>query len=669
MAVRPGLCDLPAEIITLIFSHLDYTDLRKRPYGRTWEEHFIHWYRDMGSYIHCYAHLKKTWDRILSYFKVNCPLIYQTIKDGVSEEELDRVEESIGLGKLPTDFRCSYRIHNGQRLTSPGLMGSMSIPGHYRSESLLDLDTILVGYREGEGLLGCIPLTLCLHSGLTQYLAVTDTDGYEPNTIFYPITGEPVNGKTCLDAFISGTSFQDWLTAHADHLVNDDFPILQDQPFREDPSRWLKEYERISTFNRWDDTMCLANAYFFLKGTARLWYENNEENLSSWEKFQEQFKIAFGSKELFVKQAERELKNRAQKTDESTQSYIQSVLELCHKVNPQMTDNDKVSHLMKGIAEDVYRHLLAKDVSCTSDFIKECQRIEEMNQRRISKNKFARLPNVVPVATVGEQEDLMTLIRQIVREEVKKITASIVQTNQFESPSLDEVIREEVQQALCPVIRTRSVAENRRTEPRPMTHATVVRQPRRPAEPLSVPRQTDVWRTDDNRPVCFHCGRPGHVVRYCRERRAIFSAYRSRKAAGSQLPSPNLSPGECSRQAPFLHDSAAEETTNHITVSVATCFLPEISKIHPPKFFHTYRITMTMSPDAPQSEACQLETRHWTITDDNGSEEQVDGPGVVGEYPVMYPGASFSWVSSTSFTTTYGNMRGYFRMRNLQTSE
>ncbi|PRD26956.1 UNVERIFIED_CONTAM: apaG [Trichonephila clavipes] len=78
---------------------------------------------------------------------------------------------------------------------------------------------------------------------------------------------------------------------------------------------------------------------------------------------------------------------------------------------------------------------------------------------------------------------------------------------------------------------------------------------------------------------------------------------------------------------------------------------------------------MSMSPDAPQSEACQLETRHWIITDDNGSEEQVDGPGVVGEYPVMYPGANFSWVSSTSFTTTYGNMKGYFRMRNLQTSE
>ncbi|GFY74160.1 CCHC-type domain-containing protein [Trichonephila inaurata madagascariensis] len=122
---------------------------------------------------------------------------------------------------------------------------------------------------------------------------------------------------------------------------------------------------------------------------------------------------------------------------------------------------------------------------------------------------------------------------------------------QLESPSLDEVIREEVQQALCPVISSRSVAVNRRNEPprRPRTYATVVRQPRRPVEPLPVPRQTDVWRTDDNRPVCFHCGRPGHGVRYCRERRAIFDAYRSHQATNSQLTSLNLFPGECSRPA------------------------------------------------------------------------------------------------------------------------
>ncbi|GFY37751.1 WD repeat-containing protein 48 [Trichonephila inaurata madagascariensis] len=246
-----------------------------------------------------------------------------------------------------------------------------------------------------------------------------------------------------------------------------------------------------------DNVKALAINRDGTQGTARLWYENNDENLSPWEKFQEQLKIAFGSMELFIKQAERELKNRAQKTD----------------------------------------------------LIKECQRIEEMNQRRIAKHRFTRLPIVVPVAFTEEHEDWVTLIRHIVKEEVQRLLGPSQQNTYLESSSLDEVIREG-QQALCPVIPSRSVAVNRRNEPpkRPRTYTTVVRQPRRPVEPLPVPRQTNVWKTYDNRPVCFHRGEPGHVVHYYRERRAIFDAYKNRQATNSQLPFLNLSPDECNQQ-------------------------------------------------------------------------------------------------------------------------
>ncbi|GFT12762.1 CCHC-type domain-containing protein [Trichonephila clavipes] len=49
--------------------------------------------------------------------------------------------------------------------------------------------------------------------------------------------------------------------------------------------KWLKEYDRVANFNKWDDMMCLANVYFFLDGTARQWYVNNEDALDSWEAF------------------------------------------------------------------------------------------------------------------------------------------------------------------------------------------------------------------------------------------------------------------------------------------------------------------------------------------------------------------------------------------------
>ncbi|GFV60300.1 hypothetical protein TNCV_3469361 [Trichonephila clavipes] len=32
----------------------------------------------------------------------------------------------------------------------------------------------------------------------------------------------------------------------------------------EESLKWLKEYDRVANFNKWDDMMCLANVYFFL---------------------------------------------------------------------------------------------------------------------------------------------------------------------------------------------------------------------------------------------------------------------------------------------------------------------------------------------------------------------------------------------------------------------
>ncbi|GFV09224.1 CCHC-type domain-containing protein [Trichonephila clavipes] len=40
--------------------------------------------------------------------------------------------------------------------------------------------------------------------------------------------------------------------------------------------------------------------------------------------------------------------------------------------------------------------------------------------------------------------------------------------------------------------------------------------------------KTDVWRTADNRPVCFHCGRPD-IMRYCREKRLSLTTPRNRR--------------------------------------------------------------------------------------------------------------------------------------------
>ncbi|GFU85844.1 transposon Ty3-I Gag-Pol polyprotein [Trichonephila clavipes] len=99
----------------------------------------------------------------------------------------------------------------------------------------------------------------------------------------------------------------------------------------EDPLKWLKEYDRVANFNKWDDMMCLANVYFFLDGTARQWYVNNEDALDSWEAFKNGLSGLFGDCQRYTRRAEEQLKCRAQRSGESTQSYIQSVLGLCQE--------------------------------------------------------------------------------------------------------------------------------------------------------------------------------------------------------------------------------------------------------------------------------------------------------------------------------------------------
>jgi ApaG protein len=62
------------------------------------------------------------------------------------------------------------------------------------------------------------------------------------------------------------------------------------------------------------------------------------------------------------------------------------------------------------------------------------------------------------------------------------------------------------------------------------------------------------------------------------------------------------------------------------------------------------------------TETAQLLTRHWIITDATGHVEEVEGPGVVGEQPILSPGQSFEYTSGCPLPTPFGSMRGTYQM-------
>ncbi|MGJ3626254.1 Co2+/Mg2+ efflux protein ApaG [Sphingomonas sp. MMS24-JH45] len=99
-------------------------------------------------------------------------------------------------------------------------------------------------------------------------------------------------------------------------------------------------------------------------------------------------------------------------------------------------------------------------------------------------------------------------------------------------------------------------------------------------------------------------------------------------------------------------------TTEDITVRVSVSYLPEQSEPGRGRWFWAYHIRLENGSDA----AVQLLTRHWVITDGRGARHSVEGEGVVGEQPLIAPGASFDYVSGCPLSTPTGAMQGSYRM-------
>ena len=107
-----------------------------------------------------------------------------------------------------------------------------------------------------------------------------------------------------------------------------------------------------------------------------------------------------------------------------------------------------------------------------------------------------------------------------------------------------------------------------------------------------------------------------------------------------------------------LHASTSEAVTNSVRVEVESQYAAEHSQPFQSQWFFHYTVRITNEGD----ETVQLLSRHWTITDATGHCEEVKGPGVVGEQPVLAPGESFVYTSGCPLKTSNGVMRGTYSM-------
>ena len=105
-----------------------------------------------------------------------------------------------------------------------------------------------------------------------------------------------------------------------------------------------------------------------------------------------------------------------------------------------------------------------------------------------------------------------------------------------------------------------------------------------------------------------------------------------------------------------------EKITRDINIKVRPFFLEEQSEPKRNHFVWAYRVKILNQG----GETVQLINRHWRITDNLGRMQEVKGPGVVGEQPILKPGESYNYTSGCPLETPSGIMGGHYEMTTLE---
>jgi ApaG protein len=104
--------------------------------------------------------------------------------------------------------------------------------------------------------------------------------------------------------------------------------------------------------------------------------------------------------------------------------------------------------------------------------------------------------------------------------------------------------------------------------------------------------------------------------------------------------------------------SSSEAITRDVRVRVEASFDPDRSQPQQNRWFFLYSVEIANAG----SEAVQLLSRHWIITDGTGSVHEVSGSGVVGKQPTLEAGQAFRYTSGCPLPTPMGSMRGSYQM-------
>ncbi|KAG0416393.1 hypothetical protein HPB47_006457 [Ixodes persulcatus] len=158
-------------------------------------------------------------------------------------------------------------------------------------------------------------------------------------------------------------------------------PVFHGTP-EEDIGDWLLFYERAAEFNGWDGTrreqyLCVA-----LEGNARKWYTTTLRGANTpttWETWKTALKETFGNRSM-REWAHLRLSQRFQLSSEPPEQYFYDVLQLCSRVNENMTEEEKLRQLTRGLRPEVLERVVLTNPQTTAEFLTTLQRLTQASQ-------------------------------------------------------------------------------------------------------------------------------------------------------------------------------------------------------------------------------------------------------------------------------------------------